>query len=218
MSAMMPIISVVFAFRVPAGLGIYWITTAVVQIVMQLIINRYYRDMSPETIIAKAEEKRMKKLEKKAKRKNVDTETLIRNASLRTKKAGKGNEDPYENATFKDRATLSKTPPKIKAKNVKPVSTLAPPEPTKEKKGLFKSKSTEKDTNAKTGAKPQQLKPQNKAKLKNDQQKSKDASVKDAPKKIKVKAKNVADKSLADMANKVQEFNESKGSSKKGKK
>lgn len=218
MSAMMPIISVVFAFRVPAGLGIYWITTAVVQIVMQLIINRYYRDMSPETIIAKAEEKRMKKLEKKAKRKNVDTETLIRNASLRTKKAGKGNEDPYENATFKDRATLSKTPPKIKAKNVKPVSTLAPPEPPKEKKGLFKSKSTEKDTNAKTGAKPQQLKPQNKAKLKNDQQKSKDASVKDAPKKIKVKAKNVADKSLADMANKVQEFNESKGSSKKGKK
>ena len=160
----------------------------------------------------------MKKLEKKAKRKNVDTETLIRNASLRTKKAGKGAEDPYENATFKDRATLSKTPPKIKAKNVKPVSTLAPPEPTKEKKGLFKSKSTEKDTSVKTDAKTQQVKQQSKDKPKNDRQKTSEASVKNAPKKVKAKAKNVADKSLADMANKVQEFNESKGSSKKGKK
>lgn len=254
MSTMMPIISVVFAFRVPAGLGIYWITTAVIQTIMQLIINRYYRDMSPETIKAKAEEKRLKKLEKKAQRQGVDTETFIRNATINTKRIGKakGDVDPYANATFKERATLSKTPPKIKAKNVKPFST-APvnTEPVKEKKGLFgKSKTDDTNIKNKSPDRTQQKKSENtvntaktavknagdKAKdtVKGAGSKTKDASkavadkakdagkaagdkAKDTANAVKTKAKKEGGKSLAEMANKVQEFNES-SKGKKGKK
>ena len=243
MSTMMPIISVVFAFRVPAGLGIYWITTAVIQTIMQLIINRYYRDMSPETIKAKAEEKRLKKLEKKAQRQGVDTETFIRNATINTKRIGKakGDVDPYANATFKERATLSKTPPKIKAKNVKPFSTATTTEPPKEKKGLFgKSKTDDTNIKNKSSDKTQQKKAEynvkdaakttaknagDKAKdtVKSAGNKAKDAGkaagdkVKDTAGAVKTKAKKEGGKSLAEMAGKVQEFNES-SKGKKGKK
>lgn len=229
MSLMMPIISVVFAFRVPAGLGIYWITTAVVQTVMQLIINRYYRDMSPETIIAKAEEKRIKKLEKKARKQNVDTETFIRNATLNTKKVGKGKtqEDPYAGATFKDRATLSKTPPKIKAKNVKPVSVLSE-DPT-DSKGKASSKgSSNKDTSKKkefrlSGKNKPQENVKDTAKnttkaLKSAKEEKATNTAKEAGSKVKEKSKQEGKKSLAAMANKVSEFNEAQGSNKKVKK
>ena len=181
--------------------------------------------MSPETIKAKAEEKRIKKLEKKAQRKGVDTETFIRNATINTKRIGKakGDVDPYANASFKDRATLSKTPPKIKAKNVRPVSSITnTPDTSKDKKGLFKGKSDVKPDikQNKTVERPDKIK-----------QKNADPSVKEKPKEtaketvksVKSKTegkKNETKTSLADMANKVQEFNESKGSSKnkKGKK
>ena len=254
MSTMMPVISVVFAFRVPAGLGIYWITTAVIQTIMQLIINRYYRDMNPETIKAKAEEKRLKKLEKKAQRKGVDTETFIRNATLNTKKIGKakGDVDPYANASFKERATLSKTPPKIKAKNVKPFSTTTNTEPSKEKKGLFGRSKTD-DANIKNKSPDNTLQKKaeysvkdavkttaknagDKAKdtVKNVGNKAKNASkavsdkakdagkaagdkAKDTAGAVKTKAKKEGGKSLAEMAGKVQEFNES-SKGKKGKK
>ena len=42
MNIFMPIMSAFIAFSVPAGLGLYWIATAVIQTIIQICINRYY--------------------------------------------------------------------------------------------------------------------------------------------------------------------------------
>ena len=243
MSTMMPVISVVFAFRVPAGLGIYWITTAVVQTIMQLIINRYYKNMTPGQIIAKAEEKRIKKLEKKARKKNVDADTLIKSATMKTKNVGSDSPagDNTASTSFKDRATLSKTP-KVKAKNSSTAgsgpgsgsvgggistssigyggttttkkiklkkafndtgSAKAAPEPEKPKKGFFRKK----DKTEKTVSTEKTIKTAKENKVTKVSKETKSA-----------KPSKESGKSLAEMAGKVTEYNESKGSSKKGKK
>ena len=41
MTYTMPLISVVFGFTLPAGLGLYWVASAAVRCVQQLAINKY---------------------------------------------------------------------------------------------------------------------------------------------------------------------------------
>jgi YidC/Oxa1 family membrane protein insertase len=41
MALIMPVVTLMFAFSVPAGLGVYWIVSSVVQIVQQFFINKY---------------------------------------------------------------------------------------------------------------------------------------------------------------------------------
>ena len=42
MTMMMPIMTGVFTFTLPSGIGIYWIISSVMQIVQQLILNKYF--------------------------------------------------------------------------------------------------------------------------------------------------------------------------------
>lgn len=42
MMMMMPVMTLFFTFQVPAGLGIYWITSNVLQIVQSYVLNNYY--------------------------------------------------------------------------------------------------------------------------------------------------------------------------------
>jgi len=55
MTMIMPVITLMFAFSVPAGLGIYWIVSSVVQIVQQFFINKYIlkheKDVKPVKVI-----------------------------------------------------------------------------------------------------------------------------------------------------------------------
>ncbi|MBS4899494.1 MAG: YidC/Oxa1 family membrane protein insertase [Clostridiales bacterium] len=78
---MMPVMSAFIAITVPAGLGVYWIATAVIQTILQLIINAYIDKVGPEKIIEKAVEKKRKKIEKRG----VNHQELIRNASMKTR-------------------------------------------------------------------------------------------------------------------------------------
>ena len=75
MTKIMPIMSVVFCFSMPVGLGIYWITSAVVRTIQQILIDRNLNKKSIEEIVAenvrKAEKKRDKK--KAADSKNVNS-------------------------------------------------------------------------------------------------------------------------------------------------
>ena len=232
MSALMPIISVVFAFRVPAGLGLYWITTAVVQSIMQILINRHYKNMTPEQIIAKAEEKRIRKEEKKAaKRGSVDQDTLIGSASIKTKNIGSDGVKSYSNTSIKDRATLSRgsaqsepnAKVKYKGKNLKqPFAPQQQEEQPKKRKLFGRSKSddsanvTTKAKNVKTDVKDK-VSAESKKKAKEVKEVSKDISkeVKEKAKpKTKSETKSEGKKSLAEMAGKVKEFNEKSSSSK----
>ena len=50
MNIFMPIMSAFIAFSVPAGLGLYWIATAVIQTIIQICINRYYDKLGVDEI------------------------------------------------------------------------------------------------------------------------------------------------------------------------
>lgn len=64
MNMMMPIMSAIFCFTLPAGMGIYWVAGAVVRSVQQVLINKHIDKMDLDSIIRKNIEKREKKLEK----------------------------------------------------------------------------------------------------------------------------------------------------------
>ena len=65
MTYTMPLISVVFGFTLPAGLGLYWVASAAVRSVQQLAVNRYLKSKSIEDIIEENRKKAQKKREKK---------------------------------------------------------------------------------------------------------------------------------------------------------
>lgn len=88
MTYTMPLISVFFGFSFPAGLGLYWIASAVVRSVQQIIVNRYLKKKSVEDIIEENRKKAQKKREKKgapAKEINKMATTSTRNAGITQK-------------------------------------------------------------------------------------------------------------------------------------
>lgn len=65
MMNVMPLISVFMCFSMPAGLGIYWIASAVVRTIQQLVINRFLSKKSMDELIEENIKKAAKKREKK---------------------------------------------------------------------------------------------------------------------------------------------------------
>ena len=61
MNTVMPLMSAVFCFTFPVGLGIYWVASAAVRSVQQLIINKHMDKIQVEDLISE----NMKKMEKK---------------------------------------------------------------------------------------------------------------------------------------------------------
>ena len=76
-----PLMSAFIAISVPAGLGLYWIATSVIQTIITVFINRYYDKLGAEAIVKKNVEKRNKKRAKKA----LPPETIAKNATVSTK-------------------------------------------------------------------------------------------------------------------------------------
>lgn len=64
MNVVMPIMSGVICFMIPIGVGLYWIVSAVVQIIQQIFINRFMEKVDVDEMIAKNQEKLAKKREK----------------------------------------------------------------------------------------------------------------------------------------------------------
>lgn len=75
MNIVMPLMSVVFCFTFSAGIGVYWIASSVVQIIIQLIVNKYMERVDinemVEKNIEKANVKRVKNGQKPLKAKPV---------------------------------------------------------------------------------------------------------------------------------------------------
>ena len=96
MTYTMPMISVVFGFTLPAGLGLYWIASAVVRSIQQVIVNAHLKKQSVEDIIAENQAKAKKQREKKG----TSAEEINRMATKSTRnvgvnaKSGKGTSDP----------------------------------------------------------------------------------------------------------------------------
>ena len=64
MNTVMPLMSAVFCFTFPVGLGIYWICSALVRGIQQFFVNRHIENLDLEAVMAKNEEKAKKKREK----------------------------------------------------------------------------------------------------------------------------------------------------------
>lgn len=81
MNITMPIMSVIFCYTLPAGMGLYWIAGAVVRTVQQIVINKHIDKMDMEELIKNNMEKRNKKLEKAG----IDPKTVNNYATLNTR-------------------------------------------------------------------------------------------------------------------------------------
>lgn len=88
MTYTMPLISVFFGFSLPAGLGLYWVASAVVRSIQQVIVNKYLKSKSVEDMIEENRKKAQKKREKKgtsAKEINKMATTSTRNVATAQK-------------------------------------------------------------------------------------------------------------------------------------
>ena len=92
MNMVMPIMSAVFCFTFPVGLGIYWIASAVVRSVQQVIINRHMDKIQIEDLI----NENMKKMEKKREKAGLPPQKITNQAhqsvrNIEPKKIDKGS-------------------------------------------------------------------------------------------------------------------------------
>lgn len=82
MNNIMPIMSAVFCYTLPAGMGLYWVAGSVVRSVQQVVINKHIDKMDIDAEIKKNVEKRNAKLRKAG----IDPEKVNAYATMNTKK------------------------------------------------------------------------------------------------------------------------------------
>lgn len=66
MNVTMPLFSVFMVFSLPTGIGMYWVFSAVVRIIQQVIINKHLAKISVEELVEKNKEKAARKREKRS--------------------------------------------------------------------------------------------------------------------------------------------------------
>lgn len=124
MNTVMPIMSAIFCFSFPVGIGIYWIIGAVIRSVQQVVINRYMDKIDTEELIQKNQEKMKKKMEKRgmtAERINQQARMNVRNIQEPVKKP---NTKPALTAEEKAEK-VKKSTEYYNSSNVKPGSLAA---------------------------------------------------------------------------------------------
>lgn len=85
MSVMMPLISVFFCFTLNAGLGLYWATSSLFQVILQILINKHYRKIDMDEFVEENKAKAQRKAEKKLKKDGVTGEGIRAAANTNTK-------------------------------------------------------------------------------------------------------------------------------------
>lgn len=64
MNTVMPILSAVFCYTLPAGMGLYWVAGSVVRSIQQVVINKHIDKLDLNEIIEKNKDKSAKRMEK----------------------------------------------------------------------------------------------------------------------------------------------------------
>ena len=85
MNMVMPLMSAVFCFTFPVGLGIYWVASAAVRSVQQLIINKHMNKIQIEDLISE----NMKKMEKKREKAGLPPQKITNQAHQNVKNINK---------------------------------------------------------------------------------------------------------------------------------
>lgn len=93
MNVMMPLMSAVFCWSLPSGLGLYWIAGAVVRTIQQIFVNKHIDKMDIDAMIeenvAKQKEKDAKS--KKKNKNNVGSDTVNTYSSMNTRNIQKND-------------------------------------------------------------------------------------------------------------------------------
>ena len=87
MNTVMPVMSAVFCFTFPVGIGIYWIAGAVFRSIQQVVLNRILDKMDMEAYIKKNQEKAAKKMEKRG----MDPQRINQQARMNVRNIEKNN-------------------------------------------------------------------------------------------------------------------------------
>ena len=118
MNVMMPIMSAVFCFTLPVGMGIYWIIGAVVRSIQQLVVNKHIDKMDLDDIVKKNIEKANKKREKKGLPPQKITNTAKLNAKTidRPQPSKEDRAEKIQNATDYYKNTTKAKPGSLASK------------------------------------------------------------------------------------------------------
>lgn len=119
MTYTMPLISVVFGFTLPAGLGLYWVVSAVVRSIQQLCVNKYLKKKSVEDII----EENRKKAQKKREKKGASAKEINRMATTSTRNVGNTSRSNNKKAEAEKEEKIRRA--QQLAQNAKPGSLTA---------------------------------------------------------------------------------------------
>ena len=120
MNMVMPIMSAVFCFTFPVGLGIYWIASAVVRSVQQFIINRHMNKIDIDELV----NQNMKKMEKKREKAGLPPQKITNQAHQSVKNINT-RIDKGSSGTNIDERTKKVEESYQKAANAKPGSITA---------------------------------------------------------------------------------------------
>ena len=86
MNTVMPLMSAFFCFTFPVGLGIYWIASAVVRSIQQILINRHLNKMNIDDLV----NENMKKMEAKRAKEGLPPQKITNQAHQSVKNINKG--------------------------------------------------------------------------------------------------------------------------------
>lgn len=119
MNLMMPIMSAVFCYTLPAGMGLYWIAGSVVRSVQQVLINKHIDKMDLDEVIKKNVEKKKKKMEKAG----IDPNKINNYANMSTRNVAAVNTAKVESSmSQEEKDAAMKKSTEYYTKNAKPGS------------------------------------------------------------------------------------------------
>lgn len=116
MSYSMCVVSAIFCYTFPAGLGLYWVISSAVQVVIQMILNKKFANMDTDQIIKQSIEKANKKRAKKGLPPNtisIAAATSTRNYKPQTTETsqnttGTGSAGGAKKGSISEKANLNK--------------------------------------------------------------------------------------------------------------
>ena len=120
MNTVMPLMSAVFCFTFPVGLGIYWIASAVVRSLQQVAINRHLDKMDINDLV----NENMKKMEKRRTKEGLPPQKITNQANQSTRNINTKIEKGSSKTDVEER-TRKVEESYQKARNAKPGSITA---------------------------------------------------------------------------------------------
>lgn len=123
MNMVMPVMSAVLCYTLPAGMGLYWVAGAVVRSIQQIVINKHIDKMDLDELIKKNEEKAKKKMEKAG----VRASQMSAYANMNTKNMNSmtSKTSVKSSMTQEEKDELVKKSTEYYNKNAKPGSMMA---------------------------------------------------------------------------------------------